>query len=528
MALTKVTYAMIDGAWANVQDFGAVGDGVTNDTDAIIAAIESIRTNPVQILDTIGGSLITVYTSGTVYLPKGVYLISPDTLQIANDIGLTLVGDGSRRTNNAEYGATTILVSDASTGYAIQAYRSGGRGLTIEDMDICYNSSFTGSLVDDYDAPGLTLNRCYVGTYGITGATRQTTAAACIRSTYDEFMTFNNCVFNGSVRGWWSDDTRTAFANTFGGSVTAFNECVFYDCSENQVYHGGTRTRLNVSFTNTAFNPISVSPSSSSINMDNVDGFSATNCTFTPSTTYAPASQWMRLTNVTGKVQACNFGDYSNCALLSGYIDFSNNVVFCVDGVTAQGGLISGKGNEFSKGTHGWNINPTGALTDYQLNIGPDFFKPAVTYSYSCPIDSALLSGRIYYSYESDGSTNKFQKVSERITILNIDQRIITTTSTSYNVSIFNTGRTIAATGAANQTFTLPAAVPGTSLAFFKPSSYDLTINCNGSEKFYTGAGAVKSSAKANAADVGGSLTLRSYGTSGWIVESTEGTWAFT
>jgi len=56
MALTKVSYSMIEGAAANVLDFGAVGDGVADDTAAIQAAIDS--------------------GAGSVYAPTGIYKIT--------------------------------------------------------------------------------------------------------------------------------------------------------------------------------------------------------------------------------------------------------------------------------------------------------------------------------------------------------------------------------------------------------------------------------------------------------------------
>lgn len=59
MALTKVSYSMIDGAVVNVMDFGATGDGTTNDTVAIQAAIDSLAA-----------------TGGTVFFPTGQYRIA--------------------------------------------------------------------------------------------------------------------------------------------------------------------------------------------------------------------------------------------------------------------------------------------------------------------------------------------------------------------------------------------------------------------------------------------------------------------
>lgn len=62
MALTKVTYSMTEGDPINILDFGAVGDGVTDDTAAFVTAISTER---------------------PIFLPEGEYLVT-STLTVDN------------------------------------------------------------------------------------------------------------------------------------------------------------------------------------------------------------------------------------------------------------------------------------------------------------------------------------------------------------------------------------------------------------------------------------------------------------
>jgi hypothetical protein len=107
MSLTKVTYAMIDGASVNVLDYGAVGDGVTDDTAAIQAAIDYAKSEPNGVIP-------------SVYLPAGIYKITAP-LEINDVRGLRVHGDGRGRPVSQNIsdsqGATTIFYDGvAGTG----------------------------------------------------------------------------------------------------------------------------------------------------------------------------------------------------------------------------------------------------------------------------------------------------------------------------------------------------------------------------------------------------------------------------
>jgi hypothetical protein len=87
MALTKAHNRMIEGAAVNVKDFGAVGDGVTDDTAGIQAAIDYAKT---QINADNRYPLVTA----TVFFPAGQYKIaSGSSLTISR--GVSLSGNSS-------------------------------------------------------------------------------------------------------------------------------------------------------------------------------------------------------------------------------------------------------------------------------------------------------------------------------------------------------------------------------------------------------------------------------------------------
>jgi hypothetical protein len=76
MALSKVTYSMIQGAAVNVLDYGVVADGTTNNSATLAAALAAVPAN------------------GTLYFPAGVYC----GYLLLRRSNITIMGDGSAST----------------------------------------------------------------------------------------------------------------------------------------------------------------------------------------------------------------------------------------------------------------------------------------------------------------------------------------------------------------------------------------------------------------------------------------------
>jgi len=88
MSLTKVTYSMIDSSILNVRDFGAVGDGVADDTLALTAAAAALQDG--QTLDFDGGTYLISY-QGSPYSSVFGNIVM-DFLDMRN---ISLIGNGA-------------------------------------------------------------------------------------------------------------------------------------------------------------------------------------------------------------------------------------------------------------------------------------------------------------------------------------------------------------------------------------------------------------------------------------------------
>lgn len=131
MSLTKVSYSMINGAPVNVLDYGAVGDGVTDDTAAIQAAINS-------------GAKQVIAPAGGIY-------------KITNTLNINVSGAFQLDFNNSE------LLMDDATG--LKTHLKAGDGITQRSVQID-NVAFTRQQAA---TAGYAIDFDYVGVSGISG-----------------------------------------------------------------------------------------------------------------------------------------------------------------------------------------------------------------------------------------------------------------------------------------------------------------------------------------------------------------------
>lgn len=128
MALTKATFSMIKGAVLNVQDYGAVGDGTTDDSSAIQAALDVAAGSKVS---GIGQNANVVYIPAT---DSGYRIATGLTVAV----GVVVVGDGTSSIIKADSGVVAFDISGGTDqiirGLHIQASGSGSIGIQADTV----------------------------------------------------------------------------------------------------------------------------------------------------------------------------------------------------------------------------------------------------------------------------------------------------------------------------------------------------------------------------------------------------------
>jgi hypothetical protein len=156
MTLTKATYSLIDGAPVNVLDYGAVGDGVANDTAALNAALA-----------------VAVANNRCLYIPAGTYLATANiVVPTPSNVqrGFTIMGEGKHSGSIIKFsGAAVTTGLTFTSGVGVYQYWGtvselmfscvGGakRGMTFTyaHAPILTNLHFNGGT-----EPGLVLENC--------------------------------------------------------------------------------------------------------------------------------------------------------------------------------------------------------------------------------------------------------------------------------------------------------------------------------------------------------------------------------
>jgi len=172
MSLTKATYSMIQGAPVNVLDYGAKGDGATDDTAAIQAALNAIT------------------TGGEVVFPPGTYLVSGGGSLLQPKSNTALIGTQT---------ASVIRINSASAAASIFGIGTNVSGLVFEGLTLDGNSSVV-TAYDTFglqfpDVGGITVRNCTFQNFkrdgmllGLTTRVDHLTVDTC---------NFSNIVFNG-------------------------------------------------------------------------------------------------------------------------------------------------------------------------------------------------------------------------------------------------------------------------------------------------------------------------------------------
>lgn len=333
MSLTKVSYSMIEGAPANVLDYGADPTGVLDSTLAFNKALNY----DVVINDNAQNGV-----RRTVIVPAGNYLIA-GTVYIQKGMHLKGSGDGPARitipvTNFA--GPTFLLGWGLYNGVPTQS----GSGLPPSISDLCTEGGSTNTLgyvVDTGAIAGVNVYNMFI-----------TTASSGVNINCGDLQMYN-VVFDNCA-------TSVVINTSSGSNRNVIDACDFYFSTGYGILVSGYAYDTIVSNCNFNFskiNDILIQPANSQL----VKNLNINNCTFSYNTQWGTNTGSIVFTpsNSDFSIQSCNFRNVPTHAIvLSG----DNNVVNIFDnifeglktnsgytqGTTSKVAYIVGSGNSIN------------------------------------------------------------------------------------------------------------------------------------------------------------------------------------
>jgi hypothetical protein len=184
----------------SVKDFGAVGDGVTDDTLAIQAALDSVD----QFVGPF--SLFNEKRGGTIYVPPGRYVVS-STLTLRS--GTVLIGSGE---DDAVFLSTIALgnVFEFLDGAVGTTHYIGISDLAVvQDTSVVHAGGAAISISNGYAASINFKNVKTLGTYvGIY-------LDSCLASSLENVISFSHVTYGFRTR---INTTSTTFSNCYAGA----------------------------------------------------------------------------------------------------------------------------------------------------------------------------------------------------------------------------------------------------------------------------------------------------------------------